>query len=115
MFFSCEDKDQITGTVLEPLQDEYISSNLNPDGENQGHVGQLYLNLAGDEAYNQKFWKFNHNHLYTGFNHIGPEEDGIPDLLTLDTYNDSYYVPPEAFYRPCTLFDFCLIGTDIFL
>ena len=37
MFFSCEDKDQITGTVLEPLQDEYISSNLNPDGENQGH------------------------------------------------------------------------------
>ena len=64
LFFSCEDKDQINGARIEPPQDEYIDSNLNPGGENFGHVGDLYLNLASDEAaLTYEFWKFDYNHL----------------------------------------------------
>ena len=61
MFFSCEDKDQINGAIIEPPQDEYIDSNLNPEGDYFGHVGNLYLNLAGNQNYNQEFWKFNYS------------------------------------------------------
>ena len=96
MFFSCEDKAQINGVIIEPPQDEYISSDLNPGGDNFGHVGDLYLNLSGDADYHQEFWKFNYFHL-TGGAHNGPDDSGTEDKLTLDTYNNSYYVSPEAF------------------
>ena len=99
MFFSCEDKDQINGAIIEPPQDEYIDSDLNPGGDSDGHVGNLYLNLVSDEvaAPTQEFWKFNYFHL-TGGSHNGidaPESE--QDKLTLTPYNNSYYVSPEAF------------------
>ena len=103
LFFSCEDKDQINGAVIEPQQDEYISTDLNPGGDNFGHVGNLYLNLANGQNYSERFWKFNYFHL-SGGNHIGPNEEGTPDILTLNSYQDSYYVPSNYFQAPC--FDF---------
>ena len=105
LFFSCEDKNQIDGLIIEPSQDEYVDSNLNPSGGyDLGHIGNLYFNLSSDQSYSQKFWKFNRFHL-TGGTHNGPDSGGELDLLTLNTYNDSYYVPPEAFDAPCVILD----------
>ena len=105
LFFSCEDEGQINGAIIEPQQDEYISSDLDPGGENFGHVGNLYLNLASGNNYSERYWKFNYFHL-SGGNHIGPDEDSPfpPDILTLNSYHDSYYVPSNDFKAPC--FDF---------
>ena len=44
-FTSCETEGQITGEIIEPEQDSYISTNLEGDGDLFGHIGELYYNF----------------------------------------------------------------------
>ena len=90
LFVSCETEGQITGDIQEPEQDQYVNSDLDPvDGENLGHIGDLYFNLLSDVSYNREFWKWDYLDLQTA-SHGGGS-------LVLQTYNDSYYIPPDAF------------------
>jgi len=91
LFFSCETEGQITGNEQEPEQDQYVISDLESiDGENLGHIGDLYFNLLNDVSYNREFWKWDYLDLQTAGQHDGSS-------LVLKTYNDSYYIPPDAF------------------
>ena len=45
IFYSCETEGQITGAIIEPPQDVYVDSDLNPEGgDDVGHIGDLYYN-----------------------------------------------------------------------
>ena len=90
LFYSCETEGQITGANIEPDQDEYLISDLDPlGGDILGHVGELYYNLLRNENYEQEFYKYDFITIDQG-NYSG-------DVLTLKTYNSSYYIPPNAF------------------
>ena len=104
IFFSCEDEGQIDGAIIQPSPDDYIESDLNPGGESQGHVGDLYFNMNSPANYNQEFWKFNYSHLIGGA-HNGPNSSGVLDVLTLNTFNNSYYVPSSELEAPCFVYD----------
>jgi len=102
IFTSCEDSGQIDGLTLEPDQDDYIGNNFNPNGQNFGHVGDLYFNMLDDSELNENFWRFNYFHL-NGGSHNGPGSDGEQDILTLKSYQNTYYVPSTDFEAPCFL------------
>ena len=97
IFTSCEDSGQIDGVALEPSQDEYVGNNLSPGGQNLGHVGDLYYNLINGPELDEKFWRFNYAHL-NGIAHNGPNSNGVKDMLSLYSYQNSYYVPSTNFY-----------------
>ena len=60
---SCEDKDQITGTAIEPELPVYVDTDLNGYGCSSdflcGNIGQLYYNFLSDDSYSQEFYLFN--------------------------------------------------------
>ena len=103
IFNSCEDSGQIDGLTLEPDQDDYIGNNFNPNGQNFGHVGDLYFNMLDDSELNENFWRFNYFHL-NGGSHNGPGSDGEQDILTLKSYQNTYYVPSTDFEAPVFCF-----------
>ena len=98
LFFSCETEGQITGDDINPSQNIYQPSDDDGNGFIVGQIENLYYDLLGDQSYNQDFWKFNWTH-FNGATHCGPNPTSscIPDILNLSTYNNSFYVPPEAF------------------
>ena len=92
---SCEDKDQITGEVIEPELPVYIETDMS--GFNDGdsaHLGNLYYNFLSDASYNQEFYKFYNYHLSGGSHNLAE------DLLTLKTYQSVYYVPASSIFDP---------------
>ena len=92
---SCEDKNQITGDVIEPDLPVYVQTDMSGyDGGNSEHLGNLYYNFLSNDSYNHEFYKFNNYHL-SGGSH-SPSED----LLTLKTYQSVYYVPGSAITDP---------------
>ena len=46
LFLSCEDDNQITGEVIEPDLPDYIDTDMNGNGGNQEHLGNLNRNFA---------------------------------------------------------------------
>ena len=92
---SCEDKDQITGDVIEPDLPVYIQTDMSGyDGGDSEHLGNLYYNFLSNDSYNHEFYKFNNYHL-SGGSHSPAE-----DLLTLKTYQSVYYIPASAITNP---------------
>ncbi len=112
LFFSCEDEGQIDGAIIEPSTDDYIDSDLNPGGQIYGHVGDLYFNMDSPTNYNQEFWKFDYSHLVGGA-HNGPDSGGELDILTLNTFNSSYYIPSGELDSPCFVYDSETTGSHV--
>ena len=101
-FFSCETEGQITGSEITPDQDQYDPSDVDGNGMSIGNISELYFDLNSTESYNQNFWKFNYTHYSSPPQiHCGPTNYGVLcneyDIFNLQTYNNSFYVPPEAF------------------
>ena len=97
---SCDDKDQITGDVIEPDLPVYIQTDMSGyDGGDSEHLGNLYYNFLSNDSYNHEFYKFNNYHL-SGGNHSPAE-----DLLTLKTYQSVYYVPASSIFDPYSCID----------
>ena len=114
IIFSCEESGQITGTVASPSQDVYVSTDLGGNGISAGSLADLYFNFVKEDSYHQEYWKFERKH-FTGITHCGPDSDcGYYDKLTLDTYNDLFYIPSSSFVICTSLEELeCIDNNDI--
>ena len=98
IFLSCETDGQITGRHSEP-------QSWQPIGDSPGNgdfysVKDFYFDFNSADNYNKEFWKFDlldFQATNLEFSHCGPSCNGEQDILTLSTFHNSYYVPPESF------------------
>ena len=58
--------------------------------------------MLDDSELNENFWRFNYFHL-NGGSHNGPGSNGAQDILTLKSYQNTYYVHSTDFEAPCFL------------
>ncbi len=93
---SCEDKDQITGTAIEPELPVYVDTDLNGYGCSDdflcGNIGQLYYNFLSDDSYSQEFYQFNRSNLLVGNSNHNQTEG----LFYFNSYNSLYYIPSQS-------------------
>ena len=101
VFYSCETGEQNTFSSYDPnASDADGGIGYNPGDGTIGTVEELHFDFKSSEDYNKEYWKFDlldFQATNLEFSHCGPDCSGEQDILTLLTFHNSYYVPPEAF------------------